>query len=110
MRTQSMLRLPATILLLSGAALLVNPAVQQAFAHDNHDEEGKAEVEGAVSELSGTCPNVTFKIAQTRVVTKEKTKYDDGTCNNLANGASVEVKGKLSEDGTMTAKKIDFDN
>jgi len=95
--------------LLSGAALLVNPALQ-AFAHDNHDKEGKAEVEGAVNELSGTCPNITFKIAQTRVVAKDQTKYDDGTCNSLANGTRVEVKGKLSEDGTMTAKKIDLDD
>lgn len=109
MRTQSTLKAPAAALLLAGGALLASTAVQQASAHDKHDKEGKAEVEGTVSELSGSCPDITFKIAETRVVTKEKTKYDDGTCNDVANGATVEVKGKLSEDGTMSAWKIDLD-
>src|SRR5690606_19648109 len=98
-----------------GAATVVAPLTSfEAKAHD-HDKEGqhkkeKVELEGTVSQVTGSCPNLRFTIADTEVVAKDKTTYEDGSCNDVASGKRVEVKGKMNEDGTLRAWKVDFES
>ena len=70
---------------------------------------GVNEVEGAVADVSGTCPSVRFKVGAQVVATNRSTKFDDGTCANVQNGRRVEVEGALQGDGTLLAHEVDFD-
>jgi hypothetical protein len=57
------------------------------------DAGRKEEVEGRVSQLSGGCPNLTFRVKNTTVTTDASTRWDDGRCDDLRNGSEVEVEG-----------------
>jgi hypothetical protein len=95
-----------------GAATVIAPLTSfdaKAHDHEGHETE-KVEVEGTVGNVSGSCPNLRFTVGDTKVVAKEKTRYDDGTCKDVKSGQRVEVKGKLNEDGTLSAWKVDLDN
>ncbi len=96
--------------LVLGACLLapLTAAADADTRHDHH-KDGKATIEGTVRKVSGSCPNLRFVIAETRVVTKDDTRYEDGTCNAVKEGQRVEVKGKLSSDGTLSAWKVELD-
>lgn len=88
-----------------GAAALIAPwMVSSALA-----TEAKATLEGTVGQVKGDCPNLRFVIGETRVVADERTRYEDGSCRDLARDRTVEVEGSLSPDGTLTARKIDFE-
>jgi hypothetical protein len=64
------------------------------------------DVEGIVSARTGTCPAVTFIVQTKTVVADASTQYVQLTCATLANGATVRVKGRLQEDGSVTADQI----
>ena len=70
---------------------------------------GGNKVEGTVAEVSGTCPNVRFKIGGQVVATEASTKFDDGACADVKNGRQVEVEGTLQPDATLLAREVDFD-
>ncbi len=94
-----------------GAVVLV--PLTRAAAEGNaghHQKDGKASIEGTAKKVSGSCPNLRFVIAETRVVTKDATRYEDGSCNDVKDGERVEVKGKLSGDGTLSAWKVELDD
>jgi cytochrome c-type biogenesis protein CcmE len=95
-----------------GAATVLGPLTSfDAKAHDDdHHGKDKVEVEGTVSQVSGSCPNLRFTVGDTQVVAKDKTRYDDGTCKDVKDGQRVEVKGKLNQDGTLSAYKVDLDD
>jgi hypothetical protein len=63
----------------------------------------KAEVEGIVSGVAGTAPELTFKVGGQEVKTNASTTYPDG--DNLQDGVKVEVEGPISG-GVMTASKV----
>lgn len=67
------------------------------------------ELEGAIAELSGTCPAVTFKIGTTTVTTSASTTFSEVACTALANGTSVELEGTLSGT-TFAATKVELDD
>ncbi len=93
-----------------GVWLFAAPA-PHASAEPSADCRGsKTEIEGTVAQVEGTCPKLRFKIGDTKVVTREKTAYDDGPCGDVANARQVEARGTLSADGTLTACKIEFDD
>ena len=75
---------------------------------DDEDDEDDNEFKGLVSNLTGTCPTLTFTVAGTRVVTNGATKFDD-PCQQIANGRRVEVKGTRQTDGSIVATKVEFD-
>ncbi len=60
---------------------------------------------GAVAQLSGTCPAVTFTINGTSVTTSSSTAFSDGSCAALANATSVSVTGRLQQ-GTLVATSV----
>ncbi|NLY94232.1 MAG: hypothetical protein GXY23_09390 [Myxococcales bacterium] len=72
-----------------------------ALARD-HD---KVELTGPVKNLKGSCPNVEFEIAGTKVKTSSRTDFEDD-CREIAEGKRVEVEGKLEGDRIM-AKEVD---
>jgi hypothetical protein len=68
------------------------------------------EVEGTVSGLSGTCPNLTFVVNGTTVVTNSVSKFDDGPCTGVQNGLRVEVEGLRQSNGSLLAHKVELDD
>lgn len=66
------------------------------------------ELEGRVTELSGACPALTFKIRGLTVYTNSDTDFDR-RCSDVRNGREVEVEGMLMSDGTVRADKVEKD-
>lgn len=88
----------------AAAALVTVAAVQPAYA----DNPGEIEMKGPVGQLSGTCPNLEFKIGQQSVSTQAGTKFDEGACADVHNDRRVEVEGLVQKDGKLTAQKIEL--
>src|SRR5687767_3272267 len=66
-------------------------------------------VEG-VSNLSGTCPALTFTVRATTVRTNGVTRFTDGPCSRIANGVRLEVEGRRQPDGAILATEVEFDD
>jgi hypothetical protein len=84
----------------------------QDTGHDNVVDPDEAELNGAIADLNlGTtpCPSVSFKIGATTVTTDGSTTFDDAACGDLANGKVVEVEGTRQADGSILAKKVEFE-
>jgi hypothetical protein len=76
---------------------------------DDEDEDEENEVEGAVSSLNGTCPDLTFGIGTRIVRTTSATVFDD-PCRNIRNGVRVEARGSRAADGTFMAARVEIDD
>ncbi len=61
---------------------------------------------GTVSNLSGSCPSLTFVVSGTRVVTDSGTRFNLGSCSDVRNGVSVQVDGVLQASGADYASKV----
>ncbi|MDI3288694.1 DUF5666 domain-containing protein [Polyangium sp. 15x6] len=90
--------------LLAAASLvcLVSAGGRRARAQDNH-----VEITGSVANVSGTCPNLVFTVANLRVATHAGTRFDDGTCADVKAGRRVEVEGTVQPDGALRAREVD---
>jgi len=66
------------------------------------------ELKGAVSSVSGTCPTPTFVVNETTVTTTTSTQFKDGSCDSLAVGRQVEVRGTRQADGTVLASRVEI--
>jgi hypothetical protein len=66
------------------------------------------ELSGRVSDLSGRCPDRAFTIDSTRVLTSGSTEYRRGSCDALAPGGHVELRGVLYTDGMVRADRIEL--
>ena len=66
------------------------------------------EVKGIVSDLTGTCPRLTFTAHGVRVTTSSSTRFDGG-CDTLQNGVRVEVTGMKLTDGSVVASHVEID-
>jgi hypothetical protein len=69
----------------------------------------RVEIEGRVSNLSGSCPNRSFTVRGWTVITDSQTRYDDGRCTTLRNGIEVEVDGEVIGENQLRAREIEFD-
>jgi hypothetical protein len=65
-------------------------------------------VSGKVDDVKGTCPNLTFTLANYRVVTDDSTTYTKSSCKDVRNGKKARVKGTVSG-GTITASSIEVE-
>ena len=64
------------------------------------------EVTGAVDQLKGGCPNISFTLdRQTRVVTTAATDFQS-SCKNIKNRDIVTVRGQQQLDGTLLADTV----
>ena len=70
----------------------------------------KVELEGRVSVLRGTCPNITFIVDGVTVLISQDTKFDDGRCDRIRDGTEVEVKGRWLQDGRVRAEEVEIDD
>jgi hypothetical protein len=66
-------------------------------------EASRVRLTGPVAALSGACPTVTFLVGSTKVTTSSATKFFEGNCAELANGAAVHVGGTRQSDGSIAA-------
>jgi len=63
-----------------------------------------------VSNLSGRCPDLTFKARNYTVVTDKSTDYSKKSdCGDVRNGRDVSVSGVTQSNGTVRATKIGVD-
>jgi hypothetical protein len=72
--------------------------------------EDQAEVKGAVSGLTGTCPKVSFTVEGAKVTTSETTQFEDVKCADIKNGMVLEIKGPRQSDGSIAATKVEDDD
>jgi uncharacterized protein DUF5666 len=74
------------------------------------DDDDENELKGPVSNLSGSCPTLTFTIQGTTVKTNNGTRFEHGQCARVANGRRVEVEGRRQADGTLLATEVEIDD
>jgi hypothetical protein len=63
---------------------------------------------GAVSGLSGSCPNLRFTVTGTAVATDNHTDYTKGRCRDLSNGDTVTVTGTQQANGIVDADTVEI--
>jgi hypothetical protein len=80
-----------------------------ATANGQEGKIEKIEIKGPVTEVSGTCPSLTFKIGQQTVRTRAATEFDDGTCADVQSGRLVEVEGTPDKDGAILAREVELE-
>jgi len=76
---------------------------------DDDDDDDANEVNGTVSGLTGTCPDLTFTAGTRLVRTSSATVFDD-RCTDIRNGVRVEAKGTRAENGTFMATRVEVDD
>jgi len=74
------------------------------------DDDDEVEVKGLVSGLTGACPSITFTIGTRTITATAQTRFEDGDCASVVNGALVEVEGTLQADGSILARKISVED
>jgi hypothetical protein len=65
----------------------------------------EAEARGAVARLGGSCPTLTFTVADQAVQTTINTRFDLA-CGAVQAGTRVEVKGTRRQDGSLLARLV----
>jgi hypothetical protein len=65
------------------------------------------EIEGRVGSLRGTCPNLTFAVNGSTIVTDTQTRYRKGKCKDVEDGSRVIVAGVESA-GRVNAEEIEI--
>jgi len=76
---------------------------------DEDKDDGLTELTGTVSNLTGTCPSLTFVVREQTVRTGAGTSFDGG-CSRVKNGVRVEAKGALNADGALIATRVELDD
>ena len=67
------------------------------------------ELDGAPSQVTGSCPTITFQLRGFTVYTTEQTKFQGGRCRDVARADEVEVEGMRMSDGRVRADKVEID-
>ncbi len=71
----------------------------------------RVEVKGAVSDLTGTCPKLSFMVGGSmQVNTSEATRFDAVRCDAIRDGMFVEVTGVRQSDGSINATEVEIDD
>jgi hypothetical protein len=76
---------------------------------DGRDDDGDG-LEGVVSGLLGTCPDISFMVRRTLVRADDRTRYEDGTCSRVRNDRRLDVHGVRQFDGLIQATRIEFED
>jgi len=72
------------------------------------DKPEKDDVDGRVSDVSGSCPNLSMRVSGRAVETDRSTKFRRGDCSDIRPGAEVKVKGKRTGDGPIVADEVEI--
>ena len=62
-------------------------------------------LEAVVSDRSGACPTLTFTLGGVPIATTQNTDFDT-PCDQVVNGAAVEVHGASMTNGTLVARQV----
>jgi hypothetical protein len=65
-------------------------------------------VTGVASDVSGVCPDVTFKFGSVALAVNASTIFVKGTCSDLESGVTLEAKGLRRTDGSVLATMVKF--
>jgi uncharacterized protein DUF5666 len=76
---------------------------------DENDGKDEGELEGTISNKSGTCPSLTFTVQGSTITTDGNTKFEGGQCSQVANGTKVEVEGSRQANNSVLARNVEFD-
>lgn len=90
----------------SGATLMATDVQVQ---NDKPGQPEEADIQGAASAISGTCPTLTFVVNGTTVMTNASTAISGGACANIIAGAHVEVKGVRQSNGSVLATRVSIE-
>jgi hypothetical protein len=66
-------------------------------------------VEGKVSNLTGACPVLSFKLDDRTINTLATTTFSGGKCSDVKKGSDVTVKGTLQVAGIVLATRVTID-
>lgn len=69
-------------------------------------KEDDFETEGGASDISGTCPAITFRLGSLRVTATASTQFEGQGCSGIADGIRVKVKGRKQTDGSVSASRV----
>jgi len=70
-------------------------------------EPPESEIRGAISGLTGACPNLSFSVGTQGVITDASTRFKDRDCSGIRNGQSVELHGIRQVDGRVLARDVE---
>ena len=79
-------------------------SVSQAAAPVVLDEEVR--LEGPASQVSGTCPTISFLVEGRLIRTNGATNFGGNHCERVAVGRSVDVRGTPQPDGSLLATRV----
>jgi hypothetical protein len=65
-------------------------------------------LEGTPSDVTGTCPSLTFQLRTFAVYTTADTEFRKGPCRDVARGDEIKVEGMLMSDGRVRADKVEL--
>ena len=87
-------------------SITVSGSNAQVTSQQRTSSDSRIELRGAVSGLSGGCPDITFTLNSKPVTTSATTFFEDGTCSTVQNGTRVEVKGTKQANGSVSAMAV----
>jgi hypothetical protein len=70
---------------------------------------GPVELEGAIANVQGRCPNVSFTIDGTTIRVAKDTDIHKAKCGDLKTGRQILVAGRWAPDGAVLAERIEFE-
>lgn len=73
----------------------------------NPPPQAPVEVDGRISSLRGSCPNLTFVVSGMTILTDGSTEYRAGSCKKVEEGLRVLVVGHRQSEG-VRAERIDL--
>jgi hypothetical protein len=65
-------------------------------------------LDGRISNVSGSCPNIRFQVDGRTVTTDRTTDFRRGDCSDARTGKDVTVRGFPQPDGTVRATRVEF--
>jgi hypothetical protein len=83
--------------------------VQSKVFRITQERAGERRVDGKISALSGSCPNLRFSVDDWTVTTGPNTEFRKGDCSKARDGEKVTVRGFAMPDRTLLASRVDFD-
>jgi hypothetical protein len=82
--------------------------IQSEVLRITQDPAEELKLDGRISNVSGSCPDLRFIVDNRTVTTDAQTEYRHGDCSKARNDAKVTVRGFAQPDGTVRARRVDF--
>jgi hypothetical protein len=64
------------------------------------------ELSGRISEVSGSCPAITFELRERAVYTTDDTDFKKVGCQKIDRGTELTVEGMEMSNGTVRADRV----